>query len=358
MDKENHNPQIIFRTDANQTLGFGHVMRCLSLAQALRKMNVRCGFVSADRTMEMAIVNSGFSFYALNTHWNDMDGELAVLLPALQNWCPALIVLDSYYATPLWMETVREQCPLVYIDDLNKFRYKVDAVINYNLCGLDWNYKSEYENTAVKLMLGPEYTPLRAEFADIPKRVQGAAIKNILVSTGGADPENVAVQLMQMVAENEQWQMAQFHFVVGPLNPQLSLLKEKAQTLPNVLLHANVQQMSELMCLCDVAIAAAGSTLYELCACGIPAITYILADNQKPGAAAFAARGLMLNAGDCRGDLQFADRVAQCLKELDEPEKRQTMATKMQSLVDGKGAERLAEEILQILPFNKKNGLK
>ncbi len=117
--------------------------------------------------------------------------------------------------------------------------------------------------------------------------------------------------------------------------------------MPNIVLHINEQNMSGLMQKCDVAISAAGSTLYELCACGTPTITYTLADNQLIAAEEFQNRGLMVNAGDCRNNDIFIDKIVEILRDLiDDKYKRQQMSFCMQLLIDGRGAQRLVDELL------------
>ena len=99
---------------------------------------------------------------------------------------------------------------------------------------------------------------------------------------------------------------------------------------------------------CDAAISAGGTTLFELCACGLPTVTYILADNQIMNAGAFERSGLTLNAGDIRGDVCFAKRLFEILDALTENfALRQRMAEQMQDTVDGMGARRLAEALVK-----------
>jgi len=62
----------------------------------------------------------------------------------------------------------------------------------------------------------------------------------------------------------------------------------------------NVQDMRGLICSMDLIVSAAGSTLYEICACGVPLITFVTADNQIRGAEAFSSLGLAVNIGDLR----------------------------------------------------------
>ena len=115
----------------------------------------------------------------------------------------------------------------------------------------------------------------------------------------------------------------------------------------NLILYQNVTNMSELMRKCDVAISASGTTLYELSACGIPTICYILEDNQINGAESFEAEGIMVNAGDIRIQPDFFESVLYRLRELrDNYTQRIKMHEMSQKKIDGSGAIRLAQCLL------------
>ena len=100
--------------------------------------------------------------------------------------------------------------------------------------------------------------------------------------------------------------------------------------------------MKLLMRMCDIAVSAVGSTLYELCACGIPTITYVVADNQIPGAEAFERMGMVVSLGDIRGRENVeCDVIRMVLDMARDLKKRQYMSRRMQDMVDGYGAKRL-----------------
>lgn len=337
---------ICFRADGNAHIGSGHIMRCLSLAAALRTLGEDCLFAMADDTMAATVRSRGFEVRILGTYWRDMYAELPVFLPLAAQ--ARLVVVDSYALTPAWLEAVRQQVPVAQFDDEDAFLSTADFLINYNLSGLDRPYDRRYAGQPVRLLLGPAYAPLREEFCTLPDRPVRQQVTDILVSTGGADPENVAGRFVETLACTPGWESVVFHLVAGALNPRLPELERAAAALPNLELHRNVQQMAALICRCDAAVAAAGSTLYELCACGTPTVTYVLADNQLPGATAFARRGLMLNAGDCRRDEGFYPRLLQTLRTLcDDAPRRAAMASAMRHTVDGRGAHRLAAALLE-----------
>ena len=106
--------------------------------------------------------------------------------------------------------------------------------------------------------------------------------------------------------------------------------------------------MSELMSICDVAISAAGSTLYELCACGVPTITYVIADNQIDGAREFERKGLMIKSGDLRETDYDCRSLINNLRDLiSDNIKRKTMSESASMIVDGNGAKNILNDIMR-----------
>ena len=336
---------ILFRADGNAQVGSGHIMRCLSLADAFRDEGQTVVFVTADDCFQRVIRGRGYECVILHAKYDHMEGELPKFLPLLQKMRPSFVLLDSYFATPDYMAAIQRESPLVYIDDLNAFDYPADLVVNYTLYGENLPYPQNK-----RYLLGPQYALLRKEFQNVPLRQAAEQVHNILVSTGGADFEHVALRCVQYLLEQPPGHVT-YHVVLGAMNQDISEIERISAGCPHILLHQNVSDMRSLMLRCDTAVSAGGTTLFELCACGLPTVTYVLADNQIMNAASFEEAGLMLNAGDIRGNGRYVEHIFERLELLvrDRP-LRQRMAGQMQTLVDGRGANRLAKAILE---FNK-----
>lgn len=333
---------ILIRADANEKIGTGHVMRCLSIAQAFTAQGETVQFVTADHCGDKLIRDRGFETVCLNTEWERLDCEVPALIEAIKDRTANLLLVDSYYVTEYYFKKLSPYIKLAYIDDMNQAVWDVDYLINYNIFAPCFDY-SLYDKTRSKLLLNPLYAPLREEFKGLPEHTIKKSVTNVLVSAGGADPEKVSAQLMSTICPNHP--EISFHFVIGALNPNINELMLYEDD--NIILHINEKRMSDLMMTCDIAISAAGTTLYELCAAGIPTITYSLADNQIAAAMQFEKQGIMLSAGDCRTDDLFVERVNYCLQELlNSINKRKDLSRKMQALVDGKGADRIVESLL------------
>ena len=318
-------------------------MRCLSLADALQEQGGEITFITAESYFQRLIQTRGYPCTVLGTAYDRMEEELSIFLPIIERERPELVILDSYFVTPQYMEAVKRTVPLLYTDDLNLFDYPVDIVVNYNIYGPDVPYPQNK-----MYLLGPQYAPLRKEFQGVSQRNTKDRVENVLVSTGGTDPYHVALHCAEYLREHLPRENMIFHLVLGAMNQDAAELERIAEELPFIRLHRQITNMCSLMLQCDAAISAAGTTLYELCACGLPTVTYILADNQIQGAQMFQKAGLMPCAGDIREDACFLERLFELLNSLaDDFAQRQRIAEQMQGAVDGRGAARLAEAVLK-----------
>lgn len=331
---------IFIRADANEKIGTGHVMRCLSIARAFASVGKEVVFITADHKGDALI--SGYLSICLDSIWNEMDSEIEKLEELIKAKEPELILIDSYFVTEKYFNSVSVLTQVAYMDDLNVQSWNVDFLINYNIFASILDY-THYDGKGTTLLLNPQFAPLREEF----KKCQKHKIKDVsdvLVSAGGADPEHITEKIMSGICP--EIPNVQFHFVVGALNPRLDKIMNLIEAHDNAVLHINEKHMSVLMKNYDIAISAAGTTLYELCATGIPTITYTLADNQLVADEQFAKQGIMLSAGDCRDD-DFIERIGRLLKKLSiNRRQREDLSRRMQGLVDGLGADRIVDRLL------------
>lgn len=336
------------RADANPKLGSGHVMRCLAIAKALRKIGEEVLFLTADHQSEKLIKKHGFSYHCLNSSYEYLEQELPAFTEQLSMQKVQAVIVDSYFITKRYLEELRAQVKVIYLDDLNQFIYPVDVLINYNIYAKELPYALEYPKET-KLWLGCEYIPLRDEFIG-KSRSNTERVTNLLITTGGADAYNMAGQLITFLREREEYNLLVLHVVAGPLNQNIDMLIELTSKYNGVYLHQNVTNMAELMINCEIAVSAGGSTLYELCACGVPTISFAYADNQLQGVKEFDRQGLIPYAGDLRED------STSCLQRITEQitllcqnqEIRKLHSTEMKKLVDGFGSQRIAELLLTI----------
>ncbi len=339
-------PVIYIRADANPNVGMGHIMRCLSIADSLKVRGADIIFVLADKGGQSLIKDRGYNVRILDTPHDRMEVEEQV-------WEPeegSIVIADSYFVSDRYLTYIKDKAgkkgKVVYMDDLGKHAFPTDILVNYNIYAEDLDYKGLYEKSGVdvpQLVLGTGYIPIREEFKGIPKKEQPKDVRDILVSTGGADINHVAYGIVKhLKTVNSKYR---YHILVGGMNPDKESIREMADE--RILIHENVTDMKSLIMSCDMAISASGSTVYEISACGVPLVTYVMADNQIQGAAKLEKEGLALNLGDIRERQAPEIDLIEAAEELAKDHaKRCEIGEGMQRMVDGQGADRIAEIIL------------
>lgn len=350
---------VVIRADANSKIGMGHVMRCLSVADALVKRGEEVLFVTADDTPVPLLTKKGIPYRVLHTDYADMEAELPELWNALSELPqgPGVpeaalpqkntsILVDSYYVTEKYLAALKKRITTIYMDDIYAFSYPVDMLINYNIYGEEMGYEKDAAFADTKLLLGANYVPLRKEFSAAEQQ-RTAADGGILITTGGSDSFNLAGQLLMEAMKYDALKEKEYHVVSGSLNPHIGELQALAEKHENIHIHCNVTNMAELMAESEVALSAGGSTLYELCAMGVPVIAFSFAENQERLVQTFVKRGIAQYGGNYRtdGNKMIQNTIAGIETLLEDENLRTEYREKARTLVDGKGADRIAEAI-------------
>lgn len=383
---------IFIRTDGNSKIAAGHLVRCLSIAQSCLNLGMSVCFLLSDEE-SLHLLNS-FSDEDLkqNPHlsarilktarYDDLEKELPEVLALLSEASipkpdttgsatgNCVYLLDSYFVTEKYITQIGAVTKIAYIDDLQLFDYPVNLVINYDVIPEPAmpSYRSAYQK-AGKALLGASYTPLRSQFEAMAAPVK-ETLSNILVTTGGSDPYHFCVDFIQTYAQRLQGSsvlsIPTLHVVIGNLSKDKERLYSLEKEHSFIKLYENVTDMASLMRSCDLAVSAAGTTLYELCAVGVPAISFTMADNQLISAKAFEEAGVI----PCSGDIRHSkEQVMNSIMDFffhmsgeDKPSSRQQTALmsstsycnrlqakeRMRCLIDGAGSARIARELAEL----------
>lgn len=346
---------IWIRADANKEIGTGHVMRCLSIASRMRQQGAEVKFLLADDSAALLLQDGRQEYEVLHTAYDRMEEELPLLQKLAARQKPSLCLIDSYFVTPRYLEQMGCLCKTAYLDDVFRFSYPVDVLINYNVYGDLLPYRENPGKESTEFLLGTAYVPLRQEFCIKRTTAVREIPQNVLITTGGSDKYNLAGQILEKVLACSRLPDLQYHVVSGAFNIHLKELQRLAKQHPQVHIHQNVTRMRELMENCDIAVTAGGSTMYELCATGIPIICFSFVDNQQRIVDTFAEKGLVCHAGDYGRDRDGLPENIVChlCRLAKNAGMREVYARRGQELVDGRGAERIACILCGEGPDNK-----
>jgi UDP-2,4-diacetamido-2,4,6-trideoxy-beta-L-altropyranose hydrolase/UDP-4-amino-4,6-dideoxy-N-acetyl-beta-L-altrosamine N-acetyltransferase len=378
--------RILFVAHGGASCGMGHVMRCLTLADALKEaadqsslqtLHSLDSVTQCESSYETQYVTSGDSqhtpslglelkidheFGAVSCESNlDItfysrypEGAAYITgrgYPVLceesdatdQHW--DIIIIDTYEVSPAYLEEWTARAKTVYIDDLNAFPYPTNMILNGNLTAQLLHYKPTF--SAQKLLLGQPYLLLRPEFVNLPKREATPVPKRLLLTTGASDPANVTCRLLNWLLADKRFDTLQFDVIIGPAfnNPDEILKLAAPHTRINC--YQNPKNMPEIMLQADIAISAGGSTLYELAACGVPTLGFIYSENQQDLVSYMDELGYLVSLG-WQQDVTPTNLTTNLATLIADYPTRQTMVPKLQSLIDGQGPRRASEAILSL----------
>lgn len=345
---------IAFRVDANEKIATGHLMRCIAIATECKKRGQECLFLLAEEKETHRLTEYGFQYHILNSSWDALEEELPILQHFLQEKSCDWLVVDSYQATAYYLQILNKMIPVLYLDDMGVEQYDVTAILRYGLSAELNQYADRYRRKGVTVLAGPPYIPLREEFQPdyllpLKQRIRDRE-KAILITTGGTDPYNVTGKTLELCLMQKKLQGYRYHVIVGSMNEHAGKLQQLAERIATgrestseILLYSSVGNMSEMMCQCDFAVSAGGTTLYELCACEIPTVCFSFADNQVEGVQQLNEYQVMKYAGDARKTDVASQICRRLLEYICHPEDVMRYKNRMKDLVDGKGVYRIAD---------------
>ena len=345
MDEGHRQPTLVIRADATSEIGAGHVMRCLALAQAWQDEGGRAVFLMARGApgIEQKV-------RAENMEARSLKSAVAALSDATETASVAhalgacWIVLDGYGFDQDYRYNLITRYPnVLWIDDLGTAGdCYAKMVLNSEINASDTMYLRRAPST--QLLLGPQYLLLRREFHKATRRTGGVPelARNVLVTMGGADSDNITSRVLTYVAAIGS--ELDVTVVVGPANPHRRELEQQIESLPlNVQIAVN-PDLPSLMSATDLAVSAGGGTCWELAFMGVPLVLVAVADNQEPTVREFGRRGLGLDAGGA-GDLD-AKRLTDLVRSaVHDPSLRRNMSERARHLIDGRGAARVVDSL-------------
>lgn len=255
-----------------------------------------------------------------------------------------VIVIDSYrWLEADFMAVRRRGCRVVTFDDEARRRLPVDAVINGALAGPHLAYRTLPHT---RLWLGLPYQVIREEFCEMQIRPLAGTVRRLIVLVGGDDPLGLMPQLaprLNTIAGGMQPPL-QVEMICGPysLLPFTDELSHVKVTRHPLNLHERMQDA-------DLALSASGQTLYELACCGTPTIAFCSSGDQAHNLAALAEAGVVWDTGQANKP-NWLDAVEEAIRTLAADfDRRQEMSKVAQRLIDGRGADRLVDELQQLV---------
>lgn len=331
-------PLILFRADASPRIGTGHVMRCLTLADALAHRGFAIGFVCSPETLQTVprLPQTGYDIH------HEQPAKRADLL-----------VVDHYgLGSDYETQAAKTADRIMVIDDLPQRDHVCDLLLDqtYGRSATEWR---PLVPAHAKILTGPHYALLRPEFAKLRKaalrRRGGGTAKRLLISLGGTDPDNITGTLVSALVGSDL--ALSIDVILGAGAPHLDTIRTQIATQPTsgkpLTLHVGLKSLAPLMVQADLAIGAGGTTSWERCCLGLPTVTLEIADNQRDVISHLLEADAAVDGGPC-APLDPADFIGRLKAIALDSERLTVVADNAARLCDGGGALRVADSITSL----------
>jgi len=345
--------RVAIRVDASASIGAGHVMRCLALADALRRSGSSVHFVmrSLPGDLQRRVSMEGHAVSVLSAPDSADPGlgyapahDAEETLAALDDWQWDWVVVDHYGITADWHQRVAAatHAQILCIDDLADRELACDILVDQNLyVHPAERYTGRVPNTC-RLLIGPEYALLRGAFADEHRKASPRLgnVRRLLVAFGGSDSADLTSTALAGLKASTARDIP-LDVVIGEAYRHGEALEAAWGSVAGVSIHRAPTEMASFMAAADLSLGAAGVMTWERCCVGLPAAVVTLADNQVEIARNVDAAGAALYLGTAEQvqPSDFSDAVDGLLED---PQGLHEMSQRGLQLVDGLGSGRVA----------------
>ena len=341
--------RVVFRVDASVEVGFGHLSRCINLAEVLRSRGNQVLFICRDdeaksfRALEDRLFATVLlPMTAVDEPVNQQE-DAQQTIQALQGKKPEWLIVDSYSLSKGWEQLLRPHvAKIAVIEDLSGREHDCDLLIDQNYSERSAGSFEKFVPKACELLLGPRFALIGDQFRKLRevKSKPAPELNRIFVFCGGSDPQNLTQQAIDEILCSELSNIA-VDVVVGAQNKTFdreAVLKLNA----NIEIHDASGEFARIMSIADLAIGAGGTTSWERMCLGVPSIVVSIADNQNSACEKLGRDGLIHYLG-MQSSLKSGALRDAAVKAKTNYASLFDQVERGQILVDGRGCERVAE---------------
>ena len=364
---------VIFRCDASQSIGTGHVARCKVLARSLKRRGCRPVFFCRDHadSLHHQILHGEFECVTLPRRQQSVSviapspyaewlgcsqqqdaSDCLSGLAELSDFHASYVVVDHYALDQAWegcLLSALSRAKLLVIDDLADRPHAGDWLVDTGrLHGWSDPAYAQLVDSKCQMLLGPRYSLLSEDYGKARECiVERTDLRRVLVFFGGVDLSNWCSLALKALS-HPQLEDLQVDVVLGAGAPHVQAIQQCVAKRPGWTLHVGLPTLSKLVASADVALGAAGSHSWERASLGLPAIVVAVVENQVELLTALVGEGLV-ESPDVDKRSEIVDAFAQFLIGLRlDPEKLRSMSVSAAAIIDCYGVSRVCSAMLGV----------
>lgn len=319
-------------TEGGKQNGYGHIVRCSSLYQELEKKGIDVKFIiNGDKDIVEVLGNKKHSI----KNWSS-ENFLTELLKG-----DAYSIVDSYLAEQHIYETIsNNSIKSLFIDDNARFNYPDGIVVNPSIYTEELEYPN---NLNVEYLLGNEYVILRDSFFNSSRKNIKKHVEEILLILGGSDIRNLTPKILTSL--KTEYPDIIKNVIIGKGFQNTEEIENIKDKNINYYYNINGNEMKEIMLKSDLAISAAGQTIYELIKTETPFIPIQVIDNQNNNIKGLLKYNIVHKVLHSENN-NIINEILEEVKYLINYENRLLLNTKFRGFIDGLGSERIVNKLL------------
>lgn len=325
--------KVYILTEGGTKFGYGHIFRCSSLYDEVDRRGINVEFVINGDTDVVKVLKDKKH---LIRNWLSVD----FLTTIIDN--DTYIIVDSYIAdTDIYKFISSHAKKSLFIDDELRINYPKGIVVNPSINADNLNYPKENEKY---YLLGVEYVILRRPFVGVKRTLINDEVKEVLITMGGSDIRGLTVTILKHLSN--KYKNIAFNVVIGNGFENIDDVKRIKANNTNFYQNVNADEMKSIMMKSDIAITAAGQTIYELLTTQTPFIPIKVIDNQTNNIVGLSKYNLIGDSLDYN-DNYLLEKIETELNKLFDYDKRKDISNLYGSVIDGLGSKRMIDKLIE-----------
>lgn len=336
--------RIVFRADADNKIGIGHLTRCISLSEILAK-NFACVFVIRNNNDLVGKLLQKYTVIYLES--STLEQEIIELKRIV--FPKDIFVTDGYQFNENYQIEIKKLvCKLVMIDDQADQYYYADLIINHGSVLSEKKYRKE-KNT--KVLAGFQYLLLRKEFLHSSKKLRTITkVDSVFICMGGADPYNITIKILKACMGVSF--IEHIDIVVGGAysnKSELFPLIENAKQFVDIKFYENIsaKKIAQLIAANEISICPSSTISLEVASIQSGLLTGIVADNQDFVHLELLTQGCCISVGNFLSinENELVDK----LESMHSAKKVNNIMANQYRMIDGGSANRLLTEFKSLV---------
>ena len=356
--------KVVIRVDASEQIGTGHLIRCLTLAEELRRQGAEVEFICREHPGHLIHLLTGAAFPVTILPAPESAGnsgedyaawlgvsqntDAAQTFQALAGQRPDWLIVDHYGLDRTWEQQLRPHVARLFaMDDLANRPHECDGLLDQNESPGEEARYGGLVPVGCRLLVGARYALLRPEYATYrqlqPPRT--GEVRRVLVFFGGTDSQNMTGKAIVALSSPE-FEALTVDVVVGATNPHRAELEQQVAGRSRMVLHYHRSHLADLMAQADLGLGAGGTTTWERCCLGLPTLVITVAKNQVSACQELERLGVIVYTGSMQS-IDVAKLHCAIAQLLNNKEELVAIAKRGQILVDGLGTKRVSSFLFE-----------